>query len=84
MARSVMTEHRRTWAWIIGAVALMLFLGWIGGTNDLGLLLTGIVVVIGFAVYLWRKDRREIVSARRALRPKEDLPAQENPQEHPG
>ena len=69
-----MTEHRRIWGWIIGAVALLLFLGWIAGTNNPGMLLALGVVGVGFAAFLWRKDRLEMRSARRDLRPTEEAP----------
>jgi uncharacterized membrane protein YccC len=54
---------------LIGAGVLVLFLIWLAGTNIPGMLVALGVVLAASAVFLWRKNRSEMRSVLRDLRP---------------
>jgi hypothetical protein len=57
--------------YLIGTVVLLLALFWLAGTNGLGELLGLGVFLAGAALLLWRKNRSDMQSVRRDLRPPE-------------
>jgi LPXTG-motif cell wall-anchored protein len=54
------------------AVLLLVVLVWIAGTNTSGMLIALGVVLVGFALFLWRRNRSIMRSVLRDLRPPDE------------
>jgi Flp pilus assembly protein protease CpaA len=54
---------------IAAGLLFLLVLAWIAGTTSTGMLIALGVLLVGFAVFLWRWNRSVMRSVRRDLRP---------------